>query len=93
VTLHGADDTPDRYGRQTAFVFVAGSEAPVQNELRRQGAVLFSANVADGACAGTSPRPRPRHISQNRNLVSPHGHKKRGKSGRYFGRDWTIYGG
>ena len=60
VTLHGADDTPDRYGRQTAFVFVAGSEAPVQNELLRQGAVLFSANVADTACAGTSPRPRPR---------------------------------
>src|SRR5262249_27003737 len=23
VTLHGADDTPDRYGRQPAFVFVA----------------------------------------------------------------------
>jgi endonuclease YncB( thermonuclease family) len=53
VTLHGADDTPDRYGRQTAFVFVAGSEAPVQSELLRQGAVLFSANVADSACAGT----------------------------------------
>jgi endonuclease YncB( thermonuclease family) len=53
VTLHGADDTPDRYGRQTAFVFVAGSEAPVQNELLRQGTVLFSANVADSACAGT----------------------------------------
>jgi endonuclease YncB( thermonuclease family) len=53
VTLHGADDTPDRYGRQTAFVFVVGSEAPVQGELLRQGAVLFSANVADSACAGT----------------------------------------
>lgn len=53
VTLHGADDTPDRYGRQTAFVFVAGSEAPVQSELLRQGTVLFSANVADSACAGT----------------------------------------
>ena len=53
VTLHGADDTPDRYGRQAAFVFVAGSEAPVQSELLRQGAVLFSANVADSACAGT----------------------------------------
>ena len=53
VTLQGEDDTPDRYGRQTAFVFVAGAEAPVQNELLRQGAVLFSANVADSACAGT----------------------------------------
>ncbi|MEO8320221.1 MAG: thermonuclease family protein [Bradyrhizobium sp.] len=53
VTLHGADDTPDRYGRQTAFVFVAGSEAPVQSELLRQGVALFSADVADKACAGT----------------------------------------
>jgi endonuclease YncB( thermonuclease family) len=53
VTLHGADDAPDRYGRQTAFVFVAGSETPVQSELLRQGAALYSANVADGACAGT----------------------------------------
>src|SRR5438128_2603303 len=26
VTLHGEDDSPDRYGRQAAFVFVAGSE-------------------------------------------------------------------
>ena len=32
VTLRGADDTPDRYGRQTGFVFVAGSEPSVQDE-------------------------------------------------------------
>ena len=40
VTLHGDDDTPDRYGRQTAFVFVAGSETPVQSELLRRGEAL-----------------------------------------------------
>lgn len=53
VTLHGNDDTPDRYGRQSAFVFVAGAETPVQNELLRRGEALFSADVADSDCAGT----------------------------------------
>ena len=51
VTLHGEDDTPDRYGRQTAFVFVAGSETPVQGELLRRGEALFSTAVADKGCA------------------------------------------
>ncbi len=51
VTLHGEDDTPDRYGRQTAFVFLA--ETPVQSELLRRGEALFAADVADKDCAGT----------------------------------------
>ena len=42
VTLHGDDDTPDRYGRQGAFVFVTGSEHSVQSELLRRGEVLVS---------------------------------------------------
>jgi endonuclease YncB( thermonuclease family) len=50
VTLHG-DDTPDRYGRQGAFVFVTGSEHSVQNELLRRGEALFSADIADKNCA------------------------------------------
>ena len=53
VTLHGDDDTPDRYGRQTAFVFIAGSETSVQTELLRRGEALFAADVADRDCAGT----------------------------------------
>ena len=53
VTLHGDDDAPDRYGRQTAFVFAAGSETSVQTELLRRGEALFAANVADRDCAGT----------------------------------------
>jgi hypothetical protein len=28
VTLRGADDLPDRYGRQTAFVFLGASDTP-----------------------------------------------------------------
>jgi hypothetical protein len=30
VTLRGEDDTPDRYGRQPAFVFLASSDTLVQ---------------------------------------------------------------
>jgi endonuclease YncB( thermonuclease family) len=51
VTLHGDDDTPDRYGRQGAFVFVTGSEHSVQSELLRRGEALFSADIADKNCA------------------------------------------
>jgi endonuclease YncB( thermonuclease family) len=51
VTLSGPDDAPDRYGRQTAFVFVDGSEAPVQSLLLAQGAALVAATVADRDCA------------------------------------------
>lgn len=51
VTLHGEDDTPDRYGRQTAFVFVAGSEHSVQSELLRRGAALVSADISEKNCA------------------------------------------
>jgi len=53
VTLHGEEDTPDRYGRQTAFAFVAGSEISVQTELLRRGEALFAADIADKECAGT----------------------------------------
>ena len=51
VSLHGPDDTPDRYGRQTAFVFVAGSDISVQAQLLAQGAALASPDVTDKDCA------------------------------------------
>jgi endonuclease YncB( thermonuclease family) len=51
VTLRGDDDTPDRYGRQGAFVAVTGSEHSVQSELLRRGEALFSADIADKNCA------------------------------------------
>ena len=53
VTLSGDDDSPDRYGRQPAFVFLAGSEASVQSVLLAQGEALVSADVADKDCAAT----------------------------------------
>jgi endonuclease YncB( thermonuclease family) len=51
VGLHGPDDTPDRYGRQTAFVFLAGSDASLQAQLLAQGAGLASPDVTDRDCA------------------------------------------
>ena len=52
VKLRGEDDTPDRYGRQPAFVFLAPAETLVQAELLTQGEALVSATVTDKECAG-----------------------------------------
>jgi len=51
VTLRGEDDTPDRYGRQPAFVFLASSDTLVQGELLAQGEALFSGAVTNKDCA------------------------------------------
>ena len=51
VSLRGPDDAPDRYGRQTAFAFLAGSDVSVQMQLLTQGAALASPDVADKDCA------------------------------------------
>jgi endonuclease YncB( thermonuclease family) len=51
VTLTGPDDTPDRYGRQPAFVFIDGSDTPVQAALLAQGAALVATTVIDRDCA------------------------------------------
>jgi len=51
VTLRGEDDTPDRYGRQPAFAFLAGSETPVQALLLARGEALVSTNVTNKDCA------------------------------------------
>jgi len=51
VTLRGKDDAPDRYGRQVAFVYLAGSETPVQKQLLSQGEALASPDVGDKDCA------------------------------------------
>jgi endonuclease YncB( thermonuclease family) len=51
VTLSGQDDTPDRYGREPAFAFLATSQTPVQAQLLAQGAALVSGAVTDRECA------------------------------------------
>jgi endonuclease YncB( thermonuclease family) len=51
VSLRGATDAPDRYGRQPAFVFVDQAETSLQNRLLAQGDALASSTIADKACA------------------------------------------
>lgn len=51
VTLRSTDDTPDRYGRQGALVFVGESEISVQAILLAQGDALVSAEITDKDCA------------------------------------------
>ncbi|MGL9622302.1 thermonuclease family protein [Bradyrhizobium sp. U531] len=51
VSLRGTDDTPDRYGRQGALVFIGESEASVQAMLLAQGDALVSAEITDKDCA------------------------------------------
>lgn len=51
VILRGTDDTPDRYGRQGALVFVGESDIPVQAMLLAQGDAVVSAEITDKECA------------------------------------------
>jgi endonuclease YncB( thermonuclease family) len=51
VTLRADDDTPDRYGRQPAFVFLASSDTLVQGVLLAQGDALVSSTVTNKDCA------------------------------------------
>lgn len=51
VTLRGTDDTPDRYGRQSAFVFLGSADTSVQALLLAEGAGLVLPEIADMACS------------------------------------------
>jgi endonuclease YncB( thermonuclease family) len=51
VSLRGTDDTPDRYGRQGALVFIGESGISVQSMLLAQGDALVSAEISDKDCA------------------------------------------
>jgi endonuclease YncB( thermonuclease family) len=51
VGLRSSTDAPDRYGRQHAFVTVAGAAATVQNLLLSQGDAVTSGTMADSGCA------------------------------------------
>jgi endonuclease YncB( thermonuclease family) len=53
VRLRGEDDSPDRYGRQQAYVWRLPDETLVQGELLAQGKAIVAATVSDGECAGT----------------------------------------
>lgn len=51
VVLRGDSDTPDRYGRQNAFVVRAEDGVSIQAELLRTGAALATGNAIDKNCA------------------------------------------
>jgi endonuclease YncB( thermonuclease family) len=51
IVLRGADDSPDRYGRQGVFVFVEGSAQSVQATLLTRGAAVYSGLIGEPACA------------------------------------------
>lgn len=51
VAIHGESDTPDRYGRQSAFIFAELDGPPLQARLLSAGAALASGTVLDRACA------------------------------------------
>jgi endonuclease YncB( thermonuclease family) len=53
VTLRAEDDTPDRYGREAAFVFVDGSDISVQAQLVAAGEALVAGTVSDKDCASS----------------------------------------
>ena len=53
VTLHGATDRPDRYGRQGAFVFLKDTGTSIQSELLARGDALVWAEATDKACSDT----------------------------------------
>lgn len=51
VSLRGGDEAPDRYGRQTALVFLAPSQRLVQAQLLSEGEALVLPDVEDKDCA------------------------------------------
>jgi len=51
VRLAGADDAPDRYGREVAYVWLLPEETLVQRELLAQGEAIVSADVSNKDCA------------------------------------------
>jgi endonuclease YncB( thermonuclease family) len=51
VAIHGESDTPDRYGRQSAFIFAELDGPPLQVRFLSAGSALASGTVMDRACA------------------------------------------
>jgi endonuclease YncB( thermonuclease family) len=68
VTLHGDSDTPDRYGRQPAFVFVTQAPASVQRDLLAQGVALAAATVTDSDCVAELRRAETEARRLNRGI-------------------------
>ncbi|RJF75897.1 thermonuclease family protein [Rhodopseudomonas palustris] len=50
VTLHGIDDSPDRYGRQPAYLVVEGETMSVQEALLREGHAAVGLGIGSAEC-------------------------------------------
>jgi hypothetical protein len=87
VTLRGENDTPDRYGRQPRRLrdFAAGAAVGTRRGVGlRRGDRQGLRGRPDGRRGARAP-------GKKRHLGERFGHKKRGKSGRYFGRDRALH--
>lgn len=51
IAIHGDSDTPDRYGRQTGFIFSEVDEPPLQARILSAGLAFASGTIQDRACA------------------------------------------
>ena len=92
VTLRGERDDPDRYGRQTAFIYLGPSASSVQSDLLARGDALVSADVTDKACAAelTAAETAARQARRGTWAEFVRGQKRR-TSGRYFGAYWAVH--
>jgi hypothetical protein len=68
ITLRGEDDAPDHYRRQSAFVFLAGSETPVQSLLLKEGAALYPAKSPKRPAQPPCWRPKPSLVKRKKAL-------------------------
>lgn len=69
VTLRGISDAPDRYGRQTAFVWLQGATASIQETMLTEGMALVSPQ-ADAACFSELSTAENAALAQKRGLWS-----------------------
>ncbi|MGO9357160.1 MAG: thermonuclease family protein [Xanthobacteraceae bacterium] len=53
IALRGQDDGPDRYGRESFFVFLDGTAPSVQEALLAAGEAVYSGLLADTGCAAS----------------------------------------
>lgn len=51
IAIHGDSDMPDRYGRQTGFIFSDIGGPPLQAHILNAGLALASGTIPDRACA------------------------------------------
>src|SRR5579871_4741605 len=93
VRLSGEDDTPDRYGRQLAFVWLLPDETLVQRELLALGEAIASTDVSDKDCAASLLGAEATAREAKRGIWADATAIKHRKSGRYFGWDWALYAG